>query len=329
MDEKNYGSVHGTWHNFNFPSHRPFPHLSLKQKTLTKYVFLSLVIVFALTLSAIAILTSASPSPKNISTPLPALADVEDEEASVGATGSIAPIVTVWYHGTRIGQYENDAASVSDALESFNITLSENDVVNFSPDETIYWGMNINVDEVIFEEIEVFEDIPYETVEILSQTVPKGERVVAVEGKNGRSGKIVWAKKVNGEIVNSEDRVETFYEAPVTEEIHIGTGGTFTAPDGTEHNYSYYIDVTATAYTHTGNLTYSGTTAEVGVIAVDPRYIPLGSEVYVIGNYGDYGVCRAEDIGGGIKRYRIDVFLDTEEECVLFGRRAMRCYVLE
>ncbi len=325
MDEKKFGS----WHTMNLPASRPFVHLSLKQKSVTKYVFLSLLIIFAITLSAVATLTSASPAPRNTSSPLPAFSSSPLEESDTAATGSIIPTATVWYHGTRIGQYEKDHASVSDALASFNITLSENDVINFSPDETIYWGMNIEVDEVIWEEVEIVEEIPFETVESHVQTVPKGERVVVVEGQNGKAGKIVYAKRVNGEVVESEERTETFYEPPVTEEIHIGTGGVFVSPDGTEHSYSYYIDVTATAYTHTGNPTYSGTVAEVGVIAVDPRYIALGSNVYVIGDYGDYGVCRAEDIGGGIKRYRIDVFLDTEEECVQFGRRAMRCYVLE
>ena len=189
--------------------------------------------------------------------------------------------------------------------------------------------MNINVDKVEWVEEIITEEIPFETIEIPSQTVAKGKREIKTEGVVGTKGKSISHKIVNGEEVPEENIEKEIYTSPVNEEVYVGTGGVFTSPDGTEYNYSYYIDVTATAYTHTGNLTYSGTVAEVGVIAVDPRYIELGSNVYVIGNYGDYGVCRAEDIGGGIKRYRIDVFLDTEEECVIFGRRKMRCYVLE
>lgn len=125
------------------------------------------------------------------------------------------------------------------------------------------------------------------------------------------------------------EEAEVFATEPIYQEAPADMGGIFVAPDGKEYKYSYYVDVTATAYTHTGNPTYMGTVAEVGVVAVDPKNIALGSEVYVIGSYGDYGVCRAEDIGGGIKGARIDVFLDTEEECVSFGRRKMRAYVLE
>lgn len=125
------------------------------------------------------------------------------------------------------------------------------------------------------------------------------------------------------------EETEVLATEPISQEIPADMGGIFVAPDGKEYEYSYYVDVTATAYTHTGNPTYMGTVAEVGVVAVDPSNIALGSEVYVIGSYGDYGVCRAEDIGGGIKGGRIDVFLDTEEECVNFGRREMRVYVLK
>jgi 3D (Asp-Asp-Asp) domain-containing protein len=302
--------------------------MSSRAKHIAVFVILTFFIVLAITLSSVAIITSASPAEPS-KDPLPTVFAFSPNENEVSATGSILPCATVYYHGVKVGKYESDSALVSDVLDHFNITLLENDEINFEKDDSIYWGMNIRIDEVIYEEVAVTEPIPFETVEIPCHTIPKGTREVQKEGINGVVGKILYTKKVNGEIVASESKEETVFKAPVSEEVLVGVGGVFTAPDGTEHNYSYYIDVVATAYTHTGNLTYSGTVAEVGVIAVDPRYIELGSNVYVIGNYGDYGVCRAEDIGGGIKRYRIDVFLDTEEECVIFGRRNMRCYVLE
>lgn len=261
--------------------------------------------------------------------PLPGLYNAPMSDKEINATGAILPKAAVWYHGVRVGEYESDSASVSDVLDHFNITLLENDRLNFSFEDGIFWGMNICIDEVIYEEIAITEDVPFETVEIPCLTIPKGERQVKTEGVNGVSGSIIYTKKVNGEVVQTDTKETTVFKAPVTKEVLVGTGGVYTAPDGTEYNYSYYIDVVATAYTHTGDPTYCGTVAEVGVIAVDPRYIPLRSNVYVIGNYGDYGVCRAEDIGGGIKRARIDVFLDSEAECVQFGRRNMRCYVLE
>ena len=81
----------------------------------------------------------------------------------------------------------------------------------------------------------------------------------------------------------------------------------------------------ATAYTHTGNKTCTGTWPRPGgTIAVDPRVIPLGSTVYVEG----YGYAVAEDTGGAIKGRIIDVFLDTEDECWSWGRREVKVYII-
>ena len=76
-------------------------------------------------------------------------------------------------------------------------------------------------------------------------------------------------------------------------------------------------EVEATAYTHTGNQTYTGTWPSRGTIAVDPSRIPLGTKVWVEG----YGWSTAEDTGGLIKGDIIDLFHDTEKECWDWGRQ--------
>ena len=82
----------------------------------------------------------------------------------------------------------------------------------------------------------------------------------------------------------------------------------------------------ATAYHEPeGSLTKSGTLSRVGAIAVDPSVIPLGTELYVEG----YGYCVAEDTGGLIKGNRIDIYLDSEAECVNWGVRDVTVYILE
>ena len=88
----------------------------------------------------------------------------------------------------------------------------------------------------------------------------------------------------------------------------------------------------ATAYTCEGYVghTYSGTLARVGAIAVDPTVIPLGTKMYVVSNDGQYvyGYCVAEDIGGGIKGNKIDLYFDTYAECWDFGVRMCTVYIL-
>jgi len=89
--------------------------------------------------------------------------------------------------------------------------------------------------------------------------------------------------------------------------------------------YRKVLEMEATAYTHTGNPTFTGVYPRVGTIAVDPKVIPLGSTLWIEG-YG-YGI--AEDTGGLIKGNIIDLFMDTEEECFQWGRRKVTVYILD
>lgn len=62
----------------------------------------------------------------------------------------------------------------------------------------------------------------------------------------------------------------------------------------------------------------------ISTVAVDPNVIPLGSKVYVSG----YGVAIAADTGGAIKGNIIDVFLNSYEECMNWGRREVTVQLL-
>ncbi|MBX9137761.1 hypothetical protein HCG75_10135 [Clostridium sp. K12(2020)] len=63
----------------------------------------------------------------------------------------------------------------------------------------------------------------------------------------------------------------------------------------------------------------------ISTVAVDPNVIPLGSKVYVSG----YGVAIAADTGGAIKGNIIDVYLNSYEECMSWGRRQVTVQILE
>jgi 3D (Asp-Asp-Asp) domain-containing protein len=74
-----------------------------------------------------------------------------------------------------------------------------------------------------------------------------------------------------------------------------------------------------------GHPTPIGLKARYGVIAVDPKVIPLRTKLYVEG-YG-YGI--AGDVGGAIKGNRIDLCFDTHREAVNYGRKKVKVYILE
>ena len=88
------------------------------------------------------------------------------------------------------------------------------------------------------------------------------------------------------------------------------------------------LTMQATAYTG-GTLTATGSKpvynpGGISTIAVDPNVIPLGSKVYVSG----YGTAIAADTGGAIKGNIIDIYLNSEADCIAWGRRTVTVEIL-
>ena len=75
----------------------------------------------------------------------------------------------------------------------------------------------------------------------------------------------------------------------------------------------------------------SGRAPAYGVVAVDPKVIPLGTKLYIEAVDGSwvYGYAVAGDTGGAIKGNKIDLFFNTHAECTRFGRRQAKVYVLQ
>lgn len=82
----------------------------------------------------------------------------------------------------------------------------------------------------------------------------------------------------------------------------------------------------ATAYSLRGR-TASGQSVTRGVIAADPRVLPIGTRVRVEAGpwTGEYLVA---DTGGAIKGRKIDIWTPSSREAMQFGRRAVKLTVL-
>jgi 3D (Asp-Asp-Asp) domain-containing protein len=85
----------------------------------------------------------------------------------------------------------------------------------------------------------------------------------------------------------------------------------------------YLGDFELTCYALRGR-TASGRPVGRSGIAVDPRVIPLGTEVYIAGE----GTRTAIDTGGSIKGNRIDVWRPSAAHCRNFGRQVMPVFAL-
>ena len=102
--------------------------------------------------------------------------------------------------------------------------------------------------------------------------------------------------------------------------------------NGVPENYLYKIEGKSTAY-YGGYMTATGSSVRPGVVAVDPREIPYGTEMWIVSSDGRfvYGFARAEDTGGFIywpKGATVDLYMNTYADCCVWGWRGVTIYVL-
>lgn len=96
------------------------------------------------------------------------------------------------------------------------------------------------------------------------------------------------------------------------------------------HKLLAVYSMVATAYTADSAQAYptgrtaTGLPAHYGVVAVDPRIIPLGAHLFIEG----YGAAIAADTGGAIIGNRIDLCMDSYQRAISWGRQPVRVYVL-
>jgi len=84
----------------------------------------------------------------------------------------------------------------------------------------------------------------------------------------------------------------------------------------------------ATAYSVEGK-TASGARTREGIVAADPKVLPIGSRIRVsdAGQYsGEYVV---KDTGRAIKGHELDIYLDDDREAKRFGKRRVKVEVLQ
>lgn len=214
-------------------------------------------------------------------------------------------------------KYRTLANTVSEALKDKNVKVGKNDIVEPGLDELLTKNMKIVIKRVKIKEETKEEKIEFKTVTKDDSSLDEGTTKVVTEGVEGKAKVTYKVTYVDGvESSRSEISRETL-TAAVDKVVANGTRINF---DG--QSYSRKLVVKAYAYTG-GGTTAMGTRARVGEIAVDPSVIPLGSEVYIEG----VGARRAEDTGGNIVGNTIDIYMDTNTECISWGARYVTIYI--
>ncbi len=221
----------------------------------------------------------------------------------------------------------------SEFLTFAGISLEEIADVNVDLQKNICDNMIVKVSTTEYETITVEEVAVchYDLIEV--DTVPKGQLNILTPGVDGVKNVTYNIKKVGGIATEFVVIDEEIIEEPVRGVAEYGIGGTVTASDGTVYEYSYKKKMEATAYTYvpgkTTMTTATGATLAKGIVAVDPKVIPLHTKMYIASDTYEYGYGVAEDTGGVIKGDIVDLAFMSYDECIQFGRRNMWVYVLE
>ena len=258
--------------------------------------------------------------------------------------------IEISWRGEPITAYSS-GETVGQLLARLGLTVGEEDVISHGLNLPVFDGMQLRIDRVVTRRETYATTIPYETTYCNAPSIPAGSDAVLTRGRDGELLCTADVTYRNG--IEQERKVlsEDVTIAAVAQVIGVGTGeaidgsvdpnakpiigdGYIRLPTGEILTYTKTDTVRATGYTHTDAgcdmITATGTTVHRGTVAVDPRFIPYGTRMFIVSNDGEvvYGVAVAEDCGGAIKRDRMDLYFPTYDECIQFGYRRCTLYFL-
>lgn len=258
--------------------------------------------------------------------------------------------------GNNSSTYSVRAGLLGDILDTLGITLGQHDIISHPLSGYIKEKTTVEITDVEYVTETRYETIPFQNKIEYSDKYSASTQQLVSTGKVGSKEVTCSVKYINGVAVSSTVLDEKITEYAVDHTTVIGTStvgyasgnkpasqvesiSTLTPPvdlivdaNGVPVKYTSQKTLRATAYTYTGYNCSTGVAPQPGYVAVDPREIPYGTKMYIMSADGryHYGYAIAADTGGFIygSRTDMDLFLETEEQCVNFGRRNIIVYFL-
>lgn len=226
------------------------------------------------------------------------------------------------------------ASDVGSLLEERGIHLGAYDTVSPSLADPVVAGETIRVTRITKWISALRLSIPPQTVRGIDFALPPGRTKIVSPGRAGERIALVSFVSTDGKM-RKRTLVSRLLRAPRARVIAEGVGTYSAFADFAQRGLqkTAYIaadalDMIATAYTAScsgcSGYTATGYRAGRGIVAVDPRVIPLGTHLFIPG----YGFAIAGDTGGAIVGNRIDLGFNSESDAIQFGRRTIRVYTL-
>lgn len=248
--------------------------------------------------------------------------------------------------------YLSGARDIDGLLKENNIKLGEDDRVE--PEvKTILTTQTGNVEVIRVSVVESSDQkvIPMTASIKENSALPVGSRVILQVGQNGLSNVKERIRYENGIEVGREVLSSDVITSAIEEMIEVGPATTIKMPESVrvtsttgnvnvessatgngdasinqESGFKGSMTVSATAYTATGSGTASGTMPEAGRTIAAWSGLPFGTRVYIPALGGVYVV---EDRGGAVGPGGIDIYMNSQEECVQWGRQDIEIFFLD
>lgn len=190
----------------------------------------------------------------------------------------------------------------------FFLFSNKNDL-NIIAKENVSPEFNLTTDTRFSEKIRTKKTAtPFKTVYEEDKELEVGKQTTKQEGEEGLKEEDIKTLYYDGKFY-SEEKIDTRILQPKNKIIAKGTKEVLKIIETEAGKLTSYgsLRVWATSYDKNclgcDEWTATGRRLEKGIIAVDPKVIPLHTKMYVPG----YGVGVAEDVGGGIKGNKIDL----------------------
>lgn len=246
--------------------------------------------------------------------------------AAVSA-GQNQPHKITLIEGGNAREITTNAETVRQLLTENKVELGKLDRTSVPPAAPIADGMQVVITRIRTETVTERKPIPFPTTEKFDRTLRVGQKKIVQAGKKGEKTITYLSTYRDGERVQHK-KVAEKVTPPRRQVVLKGMRGMTLASRGW-FGGRRILEMNATGYGPGGGM-YPGSRCRTGlkqgkgVVAVDPRFIPLGTRLYIEG----YGYAVAGDTGGAIKGNRIDLGFNTDREAWAVGRRKVRVLIL-
>jgi 3D (Asp-Asp-Asp) domain-containing protein len=230
----------------------------------------------------------------------------------------------------------SSAATVGQLLEEQHLALRAHDQVFPAPDAYLAPNEVVRVDRVDAWTDRVKQRLAPHVQERFDARLPAGTTKTVARGSSGVRVATVRYERRNDEPLTKRVLGYEILQAPSPRIVVHGSRPYSALSDIAAQGFSgalrfagAALHVIATAYTSScygcSGFTASGARAGLGIIAVDPRVIPLGTHLFIPG----YGRAVAGDTGGAIVGHRIDLGFENVASAMRFGSREVTVYVVK